>query len=160
MWSVGVLLYEMTHRSTTEPFSTGQLAANAQRNKSIDFKGSLSTDCANLLSELLTPKQADRPTIKEIFKYPWMIKQAAASGLQFGDYLDQNKGFINMDESLSAVRSRYRGSSYLQENQAEIKAANLAIKGRLTEGGNFTKAFGSTTRDSMVPFGVSLSPHM
>lgn len=158
MWSIGVLLFEMTHRSTEEVVETGKLASNVMLGKEIKFKSTLTPECVSLLRALLTAKQSERPTIKEIFSHPWMVKHAKTSKIQFAEFLDQNKGFISMDESLSIVRSRYRGSTYLQESQADIKVANRAVRGRMSEGA-FNKANGSTTRESMTPLGVKVSPH-
>lgn len=149
----------MTHRTKNEPFSAGKLASMALLGKELDFNTSLSPECVGLLRSLLTASQSKRLTIKQIFSQPWMIMKAAKSGIDFKEYLDKNREYINMDESLSVIRSKYRGSNYLQDSQADNKVAKGVLKSRFSEG-NLKKGFGSTTRESVTPYGVNVSPHL
>lgn len=159
IWSIGVLLYEMIHCYPNENCNTGKLASLAQQGKEIKLKEGLSPEYTSLLKSLLKARQTERPKIREIFAHPWMVKKASERGINYSEFLEQNKHFVSMDESLSAVRVKYRTQSVLRDDRSETKTAQGALKGRHSDG-NPKKVYGSATRESITLGGIKVLPHM
>lgn len=79
IWSLGVMLYEITQQTT--PFceyqdykSTHNIIENIKNNKRKDFKKSISSKLKDLIKKSLKVNQDQRPTIAELFQESWMQK--------------------------------------------------------------------------------------
>uniref|UniRef100_A0A3Q3K4J4 Serine/threonine-protein kinase n=1 Tax=Monopterus albus TaxID=43700 RepID=A0A3Q3K4J4_MONAL len=70
VWSLGTLLYIMVHRDG--PFRDKREILQGR----LCLKDELSDDCKDLMSQCLRRKPEDRPTLEEMFVYPWTFRSS------------------------------------------------------------------------------------
>uniref|UniRef100_A0A3Q3KEG7 non-specific serine/threonine protein kinase n=1 Tax=Monopterus albus TaxID=43700 RepID=A0A3Q3KEG7_MONAL len=75
VWSLGTLLYIMVHRDG--PFRDKREILQGR----LCLKDELSDDCKDLMSQCLRRKPEDRPTLEEMFVYPWVSAEYTKVGI-------------------------------------------------------------------------------
>ena len=76
VWSLGVLLYELIHSHS--PFVVNDLDINKIENnivsKELIFKKGISSECKDLIKQLLSKKVENRIKIKDIYQHPFVLR--------------------------------------------------------------------------------------
>ena len=158
VWSVGVILYEMIHGYSTSA-SDQQLKSKLQtiiNGEESSLKKNLSPELKSLIQSILKKKHEERLLLRDIFRHPWVLKKAKENNINIAELIEANQGYLNMDESLSLIRSQGRSGSYYPDDFLEKKDP-ISLKGRLTEG--TAKHVFSSTKDSYTPNFVEVPPH-